>query len=126
MTTRQGAPNGDDRSQVVRRAGLQRLRSRRLRVGLHAVDGQRLRAGRPDGCVSRTGLHLAGADPRVAWRSPGSVTDSELAEVQRQLARLDAASHHGSWTMAVLRLIRDRPAVRAGDLAPAMGQDTQP
>ncbi len=23
-------------------------------------------------------------------------------------------------------MIRDRPAVRAGDLAPAMGQDTQP
>jgi hypothetical protein len=82
--------------------------------------------GRANGSVYRIRLHLAGPDPRVALRGTGPVTDSELAEVQRRLARLDAASRHGSWTLTVLELIRDRPAVRAGDLAPAMGQETQP
>jgi hypothetical protein len=81
---------------------------------------------RTDGSVYRVALHLAGSDPRAALRERDALTDTELDEVQRRLARLDAASRHGSWTMAVLRLIRDRPAVRAGDLAPALGQDTQP
>jgi Mn-dependent DtxR family transcriptional regulator len=37
--------------------------------------------------------------------------------------RLDAASRHGSWTKSVLRLIRDRPGVRAADLARKLGRE---
>jgi len=81
-------------------------------------------ASRADGSVYRVELHLAGPDPRAALRRAGSPTDDELAEVRRRLERLDDASRHGPWTMPVLRLIRDRPAVRAGDLAPVMGQET--
>jgi hypothetical protein len=79
-----------------------------------------------DGRVYRVSLHVAGPDPRVELRDRDALTGDELAEVERRLARLDAASRHGAWTLTVLRLIRDRPAVRAGDLAPALGQDTQP
>jgi hypothetical protein len=79
---------------------------------------------RPDGSVYRIELHLAGSDPRATLRQRDALTEAELEEVRRRLARLDVASRHGSWTMTVLKLIRDRPAVRAGDLAPAMGQDT--
>jgi hypothetical protein len=79
-----------------------------------------------DGRVYRVSLHVAGPDPRVELRDRDALTGNELAEVERRLARLDAASRHGAWTLTVLRLIRDRPAVRAGDLAPALGQDTQP
>ena len=74
----------------------------------------------------RIGLRVDGPDPRVALRERGGPTDDELAAIERRLARLDGASRHGPWTMTVLRLIRDRPAVRAGDLAPVLGQDTQP
>jgi hypothetical protein len=81
---------------------------------------------RADGSVYRVELHVAGADPRAALRERDALTDGELDEVQRRLARLDAASRHGRWTMTVLHLIRDRPGVRAGDLAPTLGQDTQP
>jgi hypothetical protein len=81
-------------------------------------------ASRADGSVYRVELHLAGPDPRAALRRASSPTDDELAEVRRRLERLDDASRHGPWTMPVLRLIRDRPAVRAGDLAPVMGQET--
>lgn len=79
-----------------------------------------------DGRVYRIELRVAGPDPRVALREQGGLSEDELVEVERRLARLDAASRHGPWTAKVLRMIRDRPAVRAGDLAPAMGQDTQP
>jgi hypothetical protein len=77
-----------------------------------------------DGRVYRIALHVAGPDPRVELRGRDALTGDELAEVERRLARLDAASRHGAWTSAVLRLIRDRPEVRAGDLAPTRGQET--
>jgi len=80
---------------------------------------------RADGSVYRVELHLAGPDPRAALREHDTLTTDELAEVRRRLERLDAASHHGSWTMTVLGLIRDGPGVRAGDLAPVMEQETQ-
>jgi len=76
-----------------------------------------------DGRVYRIALHVAGPDPRVGLRGRDALTDDELAEVERRLARLDAASRHGAWTLAVLRLIRDRPEVRAADLAPTRGQE---
>jgi len=83
-------------------------------------------AGQREGHVYRIGLRVDGPDPRVALRERGGLTGDEVAEIERRLARLDAASRHGAWTIAVLRLIGDRPAVRAGDLAPVLGQDTQP
>jgi hypothetical protein len=76
-----------------------------------------------EGRVFRIALHVAGPDPRAELRGRDALTDDELAEVERRLARLDAASRHGAWTLAVLRLIRDRPEVRAGDLAPTRGQE---
>jgi hypothetical protein len=76
-----------------------------------------------EGRVFRIALHVAGPDPRAELRGCDALTDDELAEVERRLARLDAASRHGAWTLAVLRLIRDRPEVRAGDLAPTRGQE---
>jgi hypothetical protein len=79
-----------------------------------------------DGRVYRVSVHVAGPDPRIELRDRDTLTGDELAEVERRLARLDAASRHGAWTLTVLRLIRDRPAVRAGDLALALSQDTQP
>jgi hypothetical protein len=76
-----------------------------------------------EGRVFRIALHVAGPDPRAELRGRDALTDDELAELERRLARLDAASRHGAWTLAVLRLIRDRPEVRAGDLAPTRGQE---
>ncbi|HEY4397032.1 MAG TPA: hypothetical protein VGO28_05120 [Acidimicrobiia bacterium] len=80
-------------------------------------------ASQRDGRLYRIALHVAGPDPRVELRRRDALTDDELAEVERRLARLDAASRHGPWTLAVLRLIRDRPEVRAGDLATTRGQE---
>jgi hypothetical protein len=83
-------------------------------------------ARRPEGSVYRVELHVAGSDPRAALRERDALADDELGEVQRRLERLDAASRHGPWTMTVLQAIRDRPAVRAGDLAAAVGRDRLP
>ena len=79
-----------------------------------------------DGQLYRIRLHREGDDPRVALREDAVLTDDALADVTTRLDRLDRASTHGAWTRATLALIRDRPAVRAPDLAASVGRETQP
>ena len=79
-------------------------------------------AGR-EGELYRIAFHRAGDDPRIALREQAALTEEDSAELARRLARLDRASTHGPWTEAVLRLIAERPAVRAGDLAESLGRE---
>jgi hypothetical protein len=79
-------------------------------------------AGR-EGVLYRIVFHRAGEDPRIALREQDALTEEDVAELTRRLGRLDAASSHGPWTEAVLRLIGTRPAVRAGDLAESLGRE---
>jgi hypothetical protein len=81
---------------------------------------------RPGGTLYRIAFHLAGPDPRLALRERADLSDDEWRSVESRLARLDRASRHGPWTATVLRLIADRPAVRAGDLAASLGRDKLP
>ncbi len=74
-----------------------------------------------DGTVYRIEFHHAGPDPREELRRADRMSDEGWARVTERLARLDRASRRGSWTMPVLRLIGDRPGVRAADLAASMG-----
>jgi len=83
-------------------------------------------ARHPDGTLYRIELHLAGADPRIALREQAEISDDEWQAVAARLARLDRSSRHGPWTTTVLRLIAERPASRAGDLAASLGRETQP
>jgi predicted transcriptional regulator len=39
---------------------------------------------------------------------------------------MDRARPAGPWTLAVLRMIQDQPAVRAPDLAAQLGRETRP
>lgn len=72
-------------------------------------------------------FHLVeGPDPREELAARTSLSAEELAEVQDRLARFDAQSQHGAWTLETLRLIETSPAVRAGDLAASVGRQTAP
>ena len=81
---------------------------------------------RPEGRLHRIEFRLAGPDPRVALRGRSDISPAERAEIDERLSRLDAASRHGPWTAAVLRLIAERPATRAPDLAASLGRQTAP
>jgi hypothetical protein len=81
---------------------------------------------RDDGRLYRIGFRLAGPDPRIALRERVDLSKAEREELGRRLGRLDAASRHGPWTVQVLRLIADRPATRAADLAAVLGRDKAP
>jgi hypothetical protein len=83
-------------------------------------------ARHPEGTLYRIAFHHAGADPRIALRRRADLDDDEWRAVVARLDRLDRASRHGPWTAAVLRLIAAQPAVRAGDLADAVGRERLP
>lgn len=68
----------------------------------------------------RVRLRLAGPDPRMALREE-IPTEEELRSVLERMERWDGASPVGPWTLATLNAIAERPAVRAGDLASALG-----
>jgi len=75
------------------------------------------------GTVYRVRFHFAGADPRIALRETTKVGDDDWTALEARLAKLDRASARGAWTADVLRLIAQRPGVRAGDLAASLGRD---
>ena len=77
----------------------------------------------PDGDLYRIDFHHAGADPREALREDADVSDEDWSRIAARLDRLDRASPRGPWTRAVLGVIAERPAVRAGDLAESIGRD---
>jgi len=79
--------------------------------------------GTGTGTVYRIALRHAGDDPRIALRTRAELTDADRHELHRRLDRLDRASRHGPWTRQVLRLIAERPGVRAGDLAESLGRE---
>lgn len=81
---------------------------------------------RKQGEIYRVELRYAGPDPRIALRERADLSGEELADLRKRLARLDAASPSGPWTLAVLRLIERNPGVRAGDLAPQVQQERTP
>ena len=79
-----------------------------------------------DGPVYRVDFHHAGADPREALRRADDLPEAELAGLLARLGWLDRAGRDGPWTAATLRLIGDRPGVRAADLAAAVGRERHP
>ncbi len=75
------------------------------------------------GTLYRVRFRLAGADPRIALRKQGKLSDTDRSEIADRLKRLDKASRSGPWTMQALRQIQSKPATRALELAQALGME---
>ena len=94
------------------------------RAGVRSLAELLRLLGRRDGAhVYRMEVRPAGADPRVALREQTELSDEERRAVDVRLDRWDAA-RQAPWTREVLRLIADRPGVRAPDLAASLGRET--
>ena len=81
-------------------------------------SGAALRADIPGDAshpLYRIEVGYAGPDPRIALRER-TPSAAELVEITAALDRMDRIGARGPWTRTVLRLIADRPAIRAGDL----------
>jgi hypothetical protein len=74
----------------------------------------------------RIEFHRIGDDPRIAARADDELDDTALADLDRRLARLDAASRTGPWTITVLRAIQRRPATVSTELAAELEVDRAP
>ena len=74
--------------------------------------------------VYRLVVRPDGPDPRDHLAANDDLTTSDIAELDRRLARLDRAN--GPWTAATLAAIQANPGRRAADLAAAFGRETHP
>ena len=70
--------------------------------------------------------YLDEPDPRDQLAANDRLTDDDIAEIDKRLARLDRAAKHGAWTRRYLELIEAHPGVRAPDLAESVDRETQP
>jgi hypothetical protein len=77
---------------------------------------------RSEGQVYRIELGPLRPDPRIALREL-PLDARQAAHLRQRLDRIDAASPDGPWTLDTLRVIRDHPGLRAGDLCHLVGQD---
>lgn len=66
------------------------------------------------------------ADPRSLLAEDDRLSAEDVEEIDRRLDRLDRASRSGPWTDRTLRLIRDRPATLAADLAASVHRERDP
>ncbi len=82
---------------------------------------------REDALLYRLRFHaVSEPDPRDELAADARLSPDDVGQLDRRLARLDAASPTGPWTAATLALIKRRPAVRAADLAAELGRDRAP
>ncbi len=79
---------------------------------------------KPEGDYYRVRLRYAGEDPRLALREDDRLSDGDVAQLTAKLDRLDRAAPDGPWTRVTMRLIAERPHVRAPDLAASVGRET--
>ena len=77
------------------------------------------------GQLFRMEVRVAGADPRIALRESTDLAPDEVTALTRRLDAMDVRSPYGPWTWQTLRLIAERPAVRAGDLELAHVRDVE-
>ena len=88
------------------------------RAGAADADDVRSSLRRGDGRQTyRIAFHLAGDDPRIALRAATDLTDTEWADLERKLTRMDERSDGEPWTRHYLELIEARPAVVSTELA---------
>jgi hypothetical protein len=84
-----------------------------------------LRSLRPQGRLYRIEFSRIGDDPRVALRERDEISESERAELDARLDRMDKARGE-PWTRRLLALIAERPETLAADLAASLGMEKAP
>jgi hypothetical protein len=80
---------------------------------------------RPEGRLYRIEFRLIGDDPRAALRQRAEISETERAEVDARLDRMDRARGE-PWTRRVLDLIAEHPETLAAELAASLGREKAP
>jgi hypothetical protein len=118
---------GDITEDEARRAGADSLEVLQARLARRTAGRYGSRATfdvQPDLEVWRVDFHRVVDDaPRLA--DVDQLSAEDVAEIDRRLARLDAASSTGPWTAITLALIVEQPAVVSTRLAEVVGRERQ-
>ncbi|MER5389017.1 hypothetical protein [Saccharopolyspora sp. NPDC002686] len=96
-------------------------------AGLTDADARRAGFGSAAGLRASLDKHGRGEVYRLALtfddpaprpvQPPVALDGRERASIDRQLARLDVSAPRGPWTREVLEVLRQRPGIRAAELA---------
>ena len=78
---------------------------------------------RKEGRLFKIHVKFHSEDPRIKLREDTSFSESDYKQIQLKLERLDKYSKAGDWTLKVLQVIKDHPALRAADLAAKIGME---
>jgi hypothetical protein len=70
-------------------------------------------------------FHFAGPDDRPGPDTSAPASEASIGEISDKLLRMDERSSIGPWTLAVLRLIGERPGVVSTELAQELGRERQ-
>lgn len=110
-----------DSVEVVRVGSITKADAKR--AGERDVAGvhRRLKVDDPDAQVFRIAFHRI--DPAGPPVDHADLTAEDVAELDRRLDRLDAASAAGAWTRPTLALIGTHPAVVSTTLAEILGRE---
>jgi len=73
------------------------------------------------GTIYKVKVKYQSEDPRLELREKTELSDLEFQKLRAKLARLDKT--RGPWVLKVMRLIKQYPERRAGDLAEVMQMD---
>jgi hypothetical protein len=90
-----------------------------------ASRAELLRSLRPEGRLYRIEFHRLGDDPRAVLRERSKITESERAELDARLDRMDR-SRGEPWTRRLLELIAENPETLAAELAASLGMEKAP
>jgi hypothetical protein len=92
------------------------------RAGYENVQELLVELNNYQGKLYRVEFHYAGADPRIALRQSGELSDEDFAKIRERLQRYESRM---AWTTPTLRMIQADPGRRAGDLAPRLPMRTR-
>ncbi len=78
-----------------------------------------------EGTIYKIRVRYHSEDPRIALREHTTLTEQDFQLLKSKLERLDKYSKEGKWTLAILKVIRDHPKLRAADLALQMKKEKE-
>lgn len=112
-----------DRVTLVERSRITANDARK--AGFESLAGLLQQLDAREGDIYRIEVRLSGADPRIELREQAPLSSPELDQLVLKLARLDAASRVGHWTLKIMQAIHQTPHLAAVDLAAQTGYEKE-
>ena len=95
------------------------------RAGHSSLEALKKLIENREGDIFKISLKYFGPDPRIELRNNTDISDIEIETILTKLKKLDLYSRRGAWTQRVLTSIKEKPELRAKDLAVLLGEEKE-